>query len=340
MFRDLAEEHGAIYYSLVPRRHGAGAQHPRDHAADAAATACTRTPQGVQAIVEAHRPGGARARRARRGPAVIRAFAAIALPEAVRFELMLVGHGLPVPRPVPPENLHLTLVFLGELPEPVLADIDLALRPRCGRPASSSALAGLGLFGGAKPRVVYRRRRREPGAAPPAGQGRDRGARRRARPSRRGASRRTSRWRGCPSAGVDRGAARAGGRGAARAGGAGVPRSRTSGSTARGSAAGGGGLRGAGALPARLIRPSGRRSSLVDVGAGDADVAEHAVVELREPHAGAVAGVELGEEGEQPARREARPGEADRAQGGGRTSVVSITDVWSSAALHHRCLMI
>ena len=57
---------------------------------------------------------------------MIRSFAAIALPEAVRFDLSLVQQGLGLTRPVPPENLHLTLVFLGELPATVLADVDLA----------------------------------------------------------------------------------------------------------------------------------------------------------------------------------------------------------------------
>jgi 2'-5' RNA ligase len=85
---------------------------------------------------------------------VIRAFAALALPEAVRFELMLVQQGLPLPRPVPQESLHLTLVFLGELPAPVLADADLAFR-QVRAPAFELRLAGVGLFGGAKPRAVY-----------------------------------------------------------------------------------------------------------------------------------------------------------------------------------------
>jgi 2'-5' RNA ligase len=84
---------------------------------------------------------------------VIRAFAAIALPEAVRFDLMLLQQGLPV-RPVPPENLHLTLLFLGEVPERRLEDIDLAFR-QLRAPGFELALAGVGLFGGAKPRVVY-----------------------------------------------------------------------------------------------------------------------------------------------------------------------------------------
>ncbi|HVH03185.1 MAG TPA: RNA 2',3'-cyclic phosphodiesterase [Amaricoccus sp.] len=85
---------------------------------------------------------------------MIRSFAAIALPEAVRFELTLVGHGLPVPKPLPPENMHLTLVFLGELPEPVVADIDAAFAS-VRAPAFPLAFGGLGLFGGARPRVAY-----------------------------------------------------------------------------------------------------------------------------------------------------------------------------------------
>ena len=160
-------------------------------------TGCTRTPRACRRssttsarwCSSSSSPGAA---------AVIRAFAAIALPEAVRFELMLVGHGLPVPKPVPPENLHLTLVFLGELPEPVVADIDLALAA-VRAPGFELGFAGLGLFGGAKPRVAF-------AASPTArrsGTCRPRSRPRRAAPawpSRRGATRRTSRWRGCPSA--------------------------------------------------------------------------------------------------------------------------------------------
>lgn len=85
---------------------------------------------------------------------MIRAFVAVALPEPVRFELTLVAHGLPVPRPVPAENLHLTLAFLGEVPSPLLADIDLALAA-VRAPRFEVAFGGLGLFGGARPRLAY-----------------------------------------------------------------------------------------------------------------------------------------------------------------------------------------
>jgi 2'-5' RNA ligase len=85
---------------------------------------------------------------------VIRAFAALALPEALRFDLMLVQAGLPLPRPVPVENLHLTLVFLGEIPETTLADVDAAFG-KVRVPPFELALAGLGMFGGAKARSVH-----------------------------------------------------------------------------------------------------------------------------------------------------------------------------------------
>lgn len=85
---------------------------------------------------------------------MIRAFAAVALPESVRFDLMLLQQGLPLPRAVPPENFHVTLAFFGEIPASTLSDVDLALGAiRC--QGFALRLSGLGLFGGGKPRAVY-----------------------------------------------------------------------------------------------------------------------------------------------------------------------------------------
>lgn len=85
---------------------------------------------------------------------MIRAFAAIALPEPVRFDLALLQQGLPVPRPVPAENLHLTLVFLGEVQASVLADVDAAFGA-VRAAAFPLTLSGVDLLGGAKARMVY-----------------------------------------------------------------------------------------------------------------------------------------------------------------------------------------
>lgn len=95
---------------------------------------------------------------------MIRAFAALALPDEVRADLAILAFGLPLPRVVPAENLHLTLLFLGELREPVLADVDLAFR-QLSVPGFDLALAALGMFGGARPRAVYVGAARNPGLA-------------------------------------------------------------------------------------------------------------------------------------------------------------------------------
>ncbi|GAA0309406.1 RNA 2',3'-cyclic phosphodiesterase [Rhodovulum strictum] len=85
---------------------------------------------------------------------MIRAFAAIDMPDDIRAALVRVQESLPVKRPVPPENLHLTLVFLGELPEPVLDDVHLAFSA-INPPGFDLTLDGLGLFGGGRPRLAY-----------------------------------------------------------------------------------------------------------------------------------------------------------------------------------------
>ncbi len=258
---------------------------------------------------------------------MIRAFAALALPEAVRFDLMILQQGLPVPRLVAPESLHLTLVFLGDLPVRLLEDVDTAFR-QLRAPGFALALAGLGLFGGPRPRVVYLGARANPALrhlqakveTAARGAGVELPARRYlphvtlARlPERfRTASGSNRRWRsaapmrrrGSPS----------------RIFACSVHASRPPGRPTR---------------SWRAIRSAERRSPGngppelgVDVGAGDADVAQEVVVELLEVLPRPVAGVGGREEIEHAARRQARPGSADRALGGRR----------GHGHLHHRKL--
>ncbi len=77
---------------------------------------------------------------------MIRLFAALALPAAVGERLTLVRAPMPGARWVPPENMHVTLRFIGEVEPPVATDID-DLLSRVGAPAFEIRLAGLGTFG-------------------------------------------------------------------------------------------------------------------------------------------------------------------------------------------------
>lgn len=58
---------------------------------------------------------------------MIRLFVAIPLPETVRTRLSMLQSGLQGARWVRPENIHLTLRFIGEVPEDVAHDVDDAL---------------------------------------------------------------------------------------------------------------------------------------------------------------------------------------------------------------------
>lgn len=92
---------------------------------------------------------------------MIRTFIALDLPETRRRQLALIQHLLPGGRAVAPESLHVTLLFLGEQPEHVLAEVDSALGAITAAPFTLHP-GELGVFGGDKPRSVHLALRPDP----------------------------------------------------------------------------------------------------------------------------------------------------------------------------------
>lgn len=84
----------------------------------------------------------------------MRAFVALELPEPLVAALGRLQAGLSVGKPVPQDNLHLTLAFLGDITEAQARDLALAL-DMLRAPAIDLALAGLDLFGGRRPGVLF-----------------------------------------------------------------------------------------------------------------------------------------------------------------------------------------
>lgn len=83
-----------------------------------------------------------------------RAFVALPLPERLRDGLAALSAALPSGRVVDAENLHLTLLFLGDQDDAALEELHDALSAITA-PAFPLKLAGLGTFGGARPRVLW-----------------------------------------------------------------------------------------------------------------------------------------------------------------------------------------
>jgi len=77
---------------------------------------------------------------------MLRLFVALPLPWEVRNRLDLLCGGIPGARWTPEDNFHLTLRFVGEVPESVAADVDDALAT-IRMPAFDLTLDGVGHFG-------------------------------------------------------------------------------------------------------------------------------------------------------------------------------------------------
>lgn len=84
----------------------------------------------------------------------MRAFVAIPMPEAVLPGLLALQEPLRAGRLVPEENLHLTLAFLGDTDIPALEALHEELETLAVRPFDLR-LAGLDIFGGDQPSVLF-----------------------------------------------------------------------------------------------------------------------------------------------------------------------------------------
>ena len=76
---------------------------------------------------------------------MIRLFIAIEMPVAIKAEIAGLGRSIPQARPVPDEQLHLTLKFIGEVEGSRLLDIQDALT-EISRPQFTIGLYGVGTF--------------------------------------------------------------------------------------------------------------------------------------------------------------------------------------------------
>jgi 2'-5' RNA ligase len=77
---------------------------------------------------------------------MIRLFVALDLPGSVRDRLASLCNGIPEVRWIDPQNMHLTLRFVGEVDEPILPEIDAALSA-IRYPGFRLALSGVDIFG-------------------------------------------------------------------------------------------------------------------------------------------------------------------------------------------------
>ena len=91
----------------------------------------------------------------------MRAFLALPVPDATVDALVAIQALIPVGRPVPEENLHLTLAFLGDASEAILADLDEILSSTA-LPSATIAFGGLGTFGEMERGLVFAEVRPDP----------------------------------------------------------------------------------------------------------------------------------------------------------------------------------
>jgi len=82
-----------------------------------------------------------------------RLFVAIEIPQAVRQMLALLQGGVPGARWVSPDNLHLTLRFIGDVSPPAISDLIAGLG-QISAPGFTLQLEGVGSFGNGRTKFV------------------------------------------------------------------------------------------------------------------------------------------------------------------------------------------
>ena len=82
-----------------------------------------------------------------------RLFTGVEIPSEIGQSLAMLRGGLPGARWIDPENYHLTLRFIGDVDDMVAGEV-ASLLGRVRRGSFELHLAGLGSFGGRKPRAV------------------------------------------------------------------------------------------------------------------------------------------------------------------------------------------
>jgi len=86
---------------------------------------------------------------------MIRLFTAVEIPESIRQRMAVMCAGVPGARWVAPQNMHLTLRFIGEVDGGMAQDIAAALAD-IEAPAFEMELEGIGFFGSGKiPRSIH-----------------------------------------------------------------------------------------------------------------------------------------------------------------------------------------
>ena len=84
-----------------------------------------------------------------------RLFTGVELPADVGQDLAIMKGGIEGARWIDPDNYHLTLRFIGDIPDRMADELTVELQRVVAMPAFNISLAGVGVFGTKKPHSLY-----------------------------------------------------------------------------------------------------------------------------------------------------------------------------------------